>query len=172
VLAESCVFVKQSQPPVHCDLCQHPGVNPGHRQRHPFSRSYGANLPSSLTRVLSIALVYSTYLPESVYGTSTNLAHYEAFLGSMGSTSSVRLAAFLHIASRRLNRRADLPTLPAYQLEPGHPSPGWPTLLRHPFARTLNRWYGNINPFSITYAFRPRLRSRLTLGGLTFPRKP
>ena len=25
---------------------------------------------------------------------------------------------------------------------------------------------------SIDYAFRPRLRSRLTLGGMTFPRKP
>ena len=25
---------------------------------------------------------------------------------------------------------------------------------------------------SIDYAFRPRLRSRLTLGGFTFPRKP
>ncbi len=25
---------------------------------------------------------------------------------------------------------------------------------------------------SIDYAFRPRLRSRLTLGGITFPRKP
>jgi hypothetical protein len=32
--------------------------------------------------------------------------------------------------------------------------------------------YGNINPLSISYAFRPRLRSRLTLGGLTCPRKP
>ena len=31
---------------------------------------------------------------------------------------------------------------------------------------------GNINPLSIDYACRPRLRSRLTLGGLTFPRKP
>ena len=30
----------------------------------------------------------------------------------------------------------------------------------------------NINLFSIAYAFRPRLRSRLTLGGLAFPRKP
>ena len=34
------------------------------------------------------------------------------------------------------------------------------------------RWYGNINPFPITYAWRPRLRDRLTLGGLPFPRKP
>jgi hypothetical protein len=33
-------------------------------------------------------------------------------------------------------------------------------------------WYGNIDPLSIAYAFRPRLRTRLTLGGLTFPRKP
>ena len=36
----------------------------------------------------------------------------------------------------------------------------------------VSRWYGNLNPLSITYAFRPRLRSRLTLGGRTFPRKP
>lgn len=31
---------------------------------------------------------------------------------------------------------------------------------------------GNINPLPIGCAFRPGLRSRLTLGGLTFPRKP
>ena len=28
----------------------------------------------------------------------------------------------------------DLPVLPAYRLEPGFPTPGWPTLLRPPFA--------------------------------------
>src|SRR5690606_840107 len=32
--------------------------------------------------------------------------------------------------------------------------------------------YGNINPLSIDYACRPRLRPRLTLGGLTCPRNP
>ena len=32
--------------------------------------------------------------------------------------------------------------------------------------------YGNINPLSIDYASRPRLRSRLTLGGLACPRNP
>ena len=31
---------------------------------------------------------------------------------------------------------------------------------------------GIINPFSIAYAFRPRLRGRLTLGRLALPRKP
>ena len=32
--------------------------------------------------------------------------------------------------------------------------------------------HGNINPLSIDYACRPRLRSRLTLGGTTWPRNP
>ena len=31
---------------------------------------------------------------------------------------------------------------------------------------------GILNLLSITYAFRPQLRGRLTLGGRTFPRKP
>ena len=35
-----------------------------------------------------------------------------------------------------------------------------------------HRGYGNINPLSIDYACRPRLRSRLTLGGLACPRNP
>src|SRR6202050_5030846 len=89
-----------------------------------------------------------------------------------------------------------------YTLTPGQPSPGRATLLRHPFSlpttsldRTINRispeglpgvrclaspasalahlrGYGNINPLSIDYACRPRLRSRLTLGGLACPRNP
>ena len=43
-----------------------------------------------------------------------------------------------------------------------------------PLIRYLARihGYGNINPLSIDYACRPRLRSRLTLGGLTWPRNP
>ena len=54
VLAECCVFVKQSQPPFHC--------GPSRLRLYAFtyqgrtlSRSYGANLPSSFTRVLSSA---------------------------------------------------------------------------------------------------------------------
>ena len=40
-----------------------------HLRGDPFSRSYGVNLPSSLTVNLSSALVYSTRPPVSVYGT-------------------------------------------------------------------------------------------------------
>ena len=38
-------------------------------RKHPFSRSYGVNLPSSFNMVLSSALVYSTCSPVSVWGT-------------------------------------------------------------------------------------------------------
>ncbi len=37
---------------------------------------------------------------------------------------------------------------------------------------TVIRWYRNINLFSISYAFRPHLRTRLTLGRSTLPRNP
>ena len=85
-----------------------------------------------------------------------------------------------------------------YALTPGQPPPGRASLLRlssslptTPSDRQLrppeglSRWlsirdsawtavhgYGNINPLSIDYACRPRLRSRLTLGGLACPRNP
>ena len=79
--------------------------------------------------------------------------------------------------------------------------PGSATFLRHPIAQLLptrvlasNLWpesrqsirklawkgsswallrgYGNINPLSIDYASRPRLRPRLTQGGSTWPWNP
>ena len=46
-----------------------------------------------------------------------------------------------------------------------------PSALR-PDALNLCLWCRNINLPSIRYAFRPRVRVRLTLGGFTFPRKP
>ncbi len=141
-----------------------------HQPGHTFSRSYGVNLPSSLTRVLSSALVCSTHPPVSVYGTVTRRTPYEAFLGSMGSPT-LRAYGSRHRLSA-LNGGADLPTPPAYRLEPGHPTPGSATLLRSPFGRTFILWYGNINPFPITYGFRPRLRGRLTLRRLALLRNP
>ena len=47
----------------------------------PFSRSYGAILPSSLTTFLPLALGFSPHLPVSVCGTGT-LAYLRAFLAS------------------------------------------------------------------------------------------
>ena len=86
-LAESCVFGKQSLPPI---LCNPPQLRAQahHQQGHTFSRSYGINLPSSLARVLPSALEFSSHPPESVYGTvSTAFDSREAFPGSIGSPS-------------------------------------------------------------------------------------
>ena len=84
-----------------------------------------------------------------------------------------------------------------YTLAPGQPSPGiiylpasphhsphrsglvpvdpeGPTIPLATAGRRLSRnlWYRNINRLCIDYASRPRLSSRLTLGGLAFPRNP
>ena len=45
-------------------------------------------------------------------------------------------------------------------------------LSNHGSAWARTRWYWNINQLCIDYASRPRLSSRLTLGGLAFPRNP
>jgi hypothetical protein len=62
---------------------------------------------------------------------------------------------------------------PPTRLNPDNRRRAGLSLLRHPIASLspLDR-YGNINPFSIAYAVRPRLRTRLTLSGLTLLRKP
>src|SRR5947207_15899547 len=80
--AETCVFAKQSPGPFHCGSDRPLQAAAAKR---PLSRSYGAMLPSSLTRVLPIALVFSTRLPVSDCGTDTfDLArHFSRRLGSL-----------------------------------------------------------------------------------------
>ena len=74
-------------------------------RRHPFSRSYGAILPSSLTMLLPSALGFSPHPPVSVYGTGTVKA-IAAFLG----TWLTRFPTIFRSASRlRLGRRICLP---------------------------------------------------------------
>src|SRR5947208_15530336 len=60
-MAETCVFSKQTPDPFHCGP---PRLL--HPKGHPLSRSYGVNLPSSFTSVLSSALESSSRLPVSV----------------------------------------------------------------------------------------------------------
>ena len=65
-----------------------------HQKGSSFFRSYGGNLPSSLTIVLPIALVFSTRPPVSVWGTGTMPTHCWAFLGSMESVDSPNKALY------------------------------------------------------------------------------
>ena len=65
--AETCVFDKQSPGPFYCALPS--------RGRDSFSRSYGVNMPSSLTTLLPMALGFSPHLPVSVCGTGAFRIH-------------------------------------------------------------------------------------------------
>ena len=89
--AETCGFVNQSLEPFHCGPPMLLSFEI-HIRRHPLSRSYGAKLPSSLTRVLPFALVYSTHLPVSVCGTDTNESTLRGFSRQQGLTTSASRA--------------------------------------------------------------------------------
>ncbi len=67
---------------------------------HPFSRSYGVILPSSLTIVLSLTLGYSPCPPVSVLGTGTYIIILAAFLGSLASVDLRTIAGtFAHTSA-------------------------------------------------------------------------
>ena len=136
--AETCVFDKQLPGPFHCGL---------RYRRHPFFRSYGVNMPSSLTTLLPLALGFSPHLPVSVYGTGAKF-HSQPFLA----------AGFSHF-----------PTIISVPFDRLYHPPAW----NLPSCQLLKIWrQRNLYRLCIDYAFRPRLSSRLTRGGRTYPRKP
>ena len=71
-----------------------------YRSRLPFSRSYGVNLPSSLTTLLPLALGFSPHLPVSVCGTGT-LVYTRAFLASQHRG----LPYYISVPFAQLNQR-------------------------------------------------------------------
>ena len=134
----------------------------------PFSRSYGVILPSSLTRVLPFVLEFSSRLPVSVCGTGT----FGLFSGFSRQCRFIHFASLVRSPSALRLTTAVLHWLPALRLGRACPSARLNYLSVSPLHLCDLRWYRILNLLSIIYAFRPRLRSRLTLGGRTFPRKP
>ncbi len=148
---------------------------------------------SSLDR---LSILYLTTCVGLGYGPCTN--SLEAFLGSIGSWNSpqrLRITSqahavriYLHNALQaytsttthwphylpasphRLTTTAKVTCIPIPSPEGDRSGSGRLVQLPRYWARIHG--YGNINPLSIDYACRPRLRSRLTLGGLTCPRNP
>src|SRR5262245_13978024 len=88
-------------------------------------------------------------------------------MGTRTRRRSSQLASHLALTSRRicLSRLATCLPQDDHRL-------GSAPLPRHPIGQADATWYGNINPLAIGYAFRPRLRSRLTLSRRTLLRKP
>ena len=172
-LAETCVFVKQSPEPLCCNSKQLTG-QALHRPEHPFFRRYGANWSSSLRMVLPSALEYSSHPPVSVYGTDTSKLT-RGFSWQCGIRQSASPEGFTSLNASEYCS-PDFPGLP-------------PARLAHrPLAVT--GWWVSYPPASphrsnacmvvqeslcllaIAYAFRPRLRIRLTPGGLSCPGNP
>ena len=96
-LAQTCVFDKQSLGPILCDSSIE-------WREHPLFRSYGVNLPSSLTTLLPLALESSSFLPVSVCGTGA-LDIHRAFLASVSRC----FPTIISVPYARVNQR------------PGHP---------------------------------------------------
>ena len=71
-----------------------------HSREHPLFRSYGVNLPSSLTTLLPLALGFSPHLPVSVCGTGT-LAYHTPFL----ATEHRGLPYLISVPYARVNQR-------------------------------------------------------------------
>ena len=111
----------------------------------PFSRSYGTNLPSSLTTLLPLALGFSPHLPVSVCGTGTSLRLF--------SPQSI----------------IDFPTISSVPFARRDQRPG-STISMCQLSRV--RWLRNFYRMCIDYASRPRLSPRLTRSGRTFLLKP
>ena len=135
-------------------------------RRHPFSRSYGVILPSSLTMLLPPALGFSPHPPVSVYGTGM-VRTIAAFLDGMDSGASLLISS-LPVTVRKQQR--GFPLSLSFLLGPVFPFPA-PLILPCPHSSVTPR-YRNLNLLSIGYASRPRLRSRLTQGRSALPWKP
>jgi hypothetical protein len=126
-------------------------------------------LPSSLTRVLSLTLGFSPRLPVSVCGTGTShLARGFSWQCGIRNFGTIIPSP----SQLSLMRQRDLPRCQPNCLDALIQQRAYPILLRPPIAQMVRRWYRNFYLLSIAYAFRPRLRSRLTLSGRAFLRKP
>ena len=124
-------------------------------------------MPSSLTSVLSITLGYSPHPPESVYGTITYYLKLRGFSWKHGINDFVSIRS-RHNASELVGKRIYLSSPPTRLNRKSNNRLAYPS----PSPHRNNRWYRNINLFPINYAFRPRLRDRLTLRRLPLRRKP
>ena len=113
------------------------------RERHPFFRSYGIIMPSSLTSFHSFTLGYSPYPPVSVYGTDARADSLEKL--------------FLRVDSRKLGlglpRILALPSRVSPTRLDGHPQSRFPFVTRSLLkVITLARRGWNVRQLSIDYA--------------------
>ncbi len=153
--AGSCVFVKQSPGPILCGPLRLPARGRTPYTGHPFSRSYGVNLPSSLTRTHPSTLVLSH--PATRVGLRYGRSRHPAggFSRRSGSIDSPEPGSSRSPTPRSQHPKALSPAgldapCPIGALDLPDPAPPADFV-----SRERSR---NINRVSIAYALRPRLR--------------
>ena len=171
MLAESCVFGKQLQPPILCDpllpqsakLIGYSGAPLLPKLRGHFAEFL---LQDSLEhlRILTpptcVRLRYGH--PENSHRGFSRQHVTVQFMGLKPSPSLLGVVISWICLG-------DPPT----SLDQDNRRLAGLSLLRPPIGSlSLSRWFRNVRLISIVYASRPRLRVRLTLSGLTFLRKP
>ena len=124
-------------------------------------------MPSSLTIVLPIALVCSTHPPVSVCGTGSEELP-RGFSWKYGLTHFTHSLRPPPQPSREAHLTTSQPTWHHGDVQ----NPAKLPFSVTPSVITFLWRCRNVDLLCIGYAFRPRLSSRLTLGGLALPRKP
>ena len=122
--------------------------------QHPFFRRYGVNLPSSLTRGHSSALVCSTCLPVSVCGTVTRHLpswHFSAAQVPRHRSTEVDLRITSRSTSAGFELRSPYRLARSSSLRGDSPSAS-------SIGQTMAAWYRNMRLLSIAFAIRLRLR--------------
>ena len=148
--------VKQSRSPFHCGPFTAWSFNPALLLGRSLFRSYGASLPSSLTKVISRTLVFSTRPPVSVYGTVMTETPCEDFLGSV--TGQLQRIAPPRLGFRLSRQRGFSCAVWTFPFPRDNLYPVCLISCVPPQVMTRPPQFRNINRMSIAYAFRPRLR--------------
>ena len=167
-LAETCVFGKQSLGPFHCGPLGLETV----KVSHPTGASLLPKLRDHFAEFLnegSSDRLGILYLPTCVgFGTGTRhlprrFSRRHGFRDFLHFWSGPPVSGLL---GDGFSYR------PPYAVTPESNNRVSLAYLVPPSVITVGTWYRNINLFAIAYAFRPRLRSRLTLSRLALLRNP
>ena len=167
MFAQTYVFDKQSLPPFHCGLqkLRQQVTTPLKayllpKLRYHFAEFLNWSSPKRLRILFSSTCVGLRY--GLIY------TNFRSFSWKHRITHVVFITKTSHRVSGYMQYGFSYTT--PYSLKPGQPN----ARLRYlsPSLHQTYIKYGNINPLSIHYAFRPRVRIRLTLGGVTWPRNP
>jgi hypothetical protein len=167
-LAEACVFGKQSLGPFLCGLLELRSARDLHPTEAPLLPKLRGHFAEFLNEGSSDRLGI-LYLPTCVgFGTGTpvlprRFSWRHGFRNFAHAGSASRLS---------LEWVTDFPITRPTRLPQVDHRLGFPSLPRPAFGQANGTWYRNINLLSIAYAFRPRLRSRLTLSRLALLRNP